>query len=169
MTKDKPEKTDKSTAASHIINVYNSVANLRHWYALYLGQSIYARSIGFDSKKDGEKSEMPQAEIDKIRSIVGELRYHCIVTYKLYKSLAKKLDKKLEFRAGDTYDINALYESIAGEKASFVMDLKSADDYLSFFEDLLVNEVLKNLLETSQDILESIYNEEQPKRVTPQG
>ena len=142
-TKDINEQ--KTTAANYILNFYNEVAQLTHHYANYENLMLeLAEKYGDhqDKIEDGEK--------EIIRQTCHTLRYFVTATYIKYQSILSKV--------GDPNpDITTLYNRL---KLQFIVKREDVRNYTILLNSVLVNTVIKDLLQTSSEIINKIYGEQ---------
>ena len=83
---------------------------------------------------------------------IGNIRFYSHKVYVHFSTLVVVLDLKEE----DTKEIKAAYEKI-NDLNTTLPAIKDIEDFVIKINQLLVKDVIKNLLQTSQDILNSLY------------
>ena len=142
--KGRVEEQEKTTGASYIINFYNEVALLTHNYAEYLN---LIEEIEYKYKDIAKISEN---ERSLLQTAVKSLKYYINKTFVMYKCIIET-SKQTEDKK-----VNALRNKI---KENFIIERVVLEEYVILLNTLLIQKVMKNLLETSQEIVESIYTE----------
>lgn len=145
MAEGKKYTEDQLTGAHYIIQFYNQVMQINHQYALYLNlmtelEYKYGKDEGLKRMNDGEK--------ETLASIVQMIRYHSHQIYLQYYAI-----KDLLKEAGR---IN-LQEKYLKIKNDFIIDRNNLEEFTIVINKIVVNEVMRGLLQNSQDIINSIY------------
>lgn len=143
------ENRDKKLAgANYIFSFYNGVMSLIDASAHYTNLLIQLEAMY------GDQIEVFN-EQDKINvaNVSNNLRYFCNVTYTQYKAIALNIPqiKDKEKEIDDKYkNIMSNYLPKRGGVSEFVILMNS----------VLVQDVIKTLLESNQDLLNSMFNPE---------
>lgn len=141
---DRQINEDKRAAASYILTFYQEVANLTHHYAQYkillVELAMKDTESGMEALDEREKGILIQA-LQSFRYFAHKatVQYRCIM-----ESLGKPIDEK----------VLALYN---GLDQMFIIKKQMADDYVAAMNTVLLQSVIKNLMETSQDIVDTVY------------
>lgn len=150
MADNKPQLNEqRSTAASFIINFFNMVAQLKSNYAMYLNLII-----GLESKYSSVQlmDKLGDAERGEFITQTQNLRYFIIMTYTDYKSLLPYATKE-----GYVEDLD-IVETIEDLKTKLSIDRDQVGRYVTGINKFLLSNVIKKLLESSQDIINDLYS-----------
>lgn len=103
-----------------------------------------------DQEKHAVMSKMTDHERQVLNQVAQQVRHNAHKTYIQYKTIS--LNLKIE----DSKDINDAYEKI---KTQFIIDKDVLEKFVISLNQILVSEIIQNLLETSQDLLNNIYQD----------
>lgn len=145
-----PTKTtrepEKQTSANFLVNFFNHVENLDHWCALYDNVLRYVENkYGKDHVDKCDDSDKMS-----INNAIENVSYYVNRTKTTYDALVMHLKMKPDPK------LKALFTEL---RTSFVMKRETLDEYKKILYSLLVTEVMKNLLESSQSVIDSMYSE----------
>lgn len=133
----------RAAGASYILTFYQEIVNLTHHYAQYSNLLIEAKNK-YGANVEELEDEAKGILVTEVQS-VRYCAYKCFVMYKtLIPSLKLKENKEL---IGSYSKIKDVYLIKQEELEKFVIVLNS----------VLVEEVIKDLLDTSQALVEGIY------------
>lgn len=136
----------KTAAASYILKFYNDVVSLNDYYAQYLNLALELSDRYGDTF---DKASQEEKEI--IARALQNVRFICHKIYVQYQSISKSLDlAKDKYIMGDYKEI----------KNRFVIDRELLERFTININTVLVESVIKNLLETSQDIVSGVFDNE---------
>jgi hypothetical protein len=150
MADNKPQLNEqRSTAASFIINFFNVVSQLKSNYAMYVNiviglENKYSNSELMGKMADDEKGEF----ITQTQN----LRYFIIMSYTDYKSLLPYATKEGYIEDKD------ITETIGDLKSKLTIDRELVGRYVTGINKFLLSNVIKKLLESSQDIINDLYS-----------
>ena len=129
------------TAAQYITNFYNYVESLNHQESTLW---VIKRRILKGDVEDEEKNALSQT--------IDEYKYHARQCFNRYSSLVKRLKRK---GAEDkTVEAEATLTKIGEATIPKEEDITK---YTQFMNDFLSSEIMTSLLETSQDVLDMLY------------
>jgi hypothetical protein len=137
----------KITGASYIIQFYQQVMSLNQYYSLYLNQFLYM------DNKYGNDWVSSAEEMDKNAMLnnMQNLRYvahNCFIQFQaILLDLGKSPDPKL---TEVYYNIRNNFNINRAEMELFVIGVNS----------FLVKDTIRNLVTTSQDLIDSVFSHE---------
>lgn len=137
---------EKAAAANYVINFYNEVQQLTHFYANYENLMLE-----LSEKYGSQEDKIEQSENELIKQACATIRYYSQLAYIKYSSIILKTGEKLD------KDIEKLNQTIT---TSYVVKRADVKDYVVKLNSVLMNTVIKNLLETSSDVIAKIYGED---------
>jgi hypothetical protein len=145
--KTKPNDKEKA-AANYIFNFYNEIQALNHNYGLYINTLLNLEKIYPGNSFEKEATDLDRQLLVNINNAV---RGNIIKSYIFYKSIVKNTkiaeNKKIE-------DIYKEYLTI------YELDRNKLEEYILIINEVLINDIIGELLDTSQKIINSIYNNE---------
>jgi hypothetical protein len=146
----------KATGASIIINFYGAVANIKGQLAIYENQLIQQKA----KYKGVDAGKMDEEDLQASLNASQNLRYYMLLAYYDYTSLFSFLadnspDKFDDRLRAENKELNLLMVAI---KSDLVLTADQAERVMLILNNFLLQQVVKHLLESSQDIMEKIYN-----------
>lgn len=134
------------TAASYIYKFYTEIQTLNHEYSNYVNillelQNKYADDV--EKKADDQEKAVIKAQVQAVRYAAHQSYIH-------YNSIMIGTGNK------PLKEITDLYSKI---KTQFMINRETLEKFVTSINSVLVNEVIKNLLETSQDLIKDIYKD----------
>jgi len=138
---------ERTAAASYILTYYQEVGNLTHWYAQY--RNILAELKLKDLGEEGMQA-LEETEKSVLIKTLQSLRYYAHKSQIQYLCIMDSLKNKVDPA------IKKAYERLDSE---FIISLASIESYVIKMNGVLLNTVIKNLMETSQDIVDSVYDD----------
>jgi predicted nucleic acid-binding Zn-ribbon protein len=135
---------EKTAAASYVLTFYTEVQQLTNTYANYENLLLQLQE-----KYGKDLSKTDEIEKEQIKTACQMLRYYVNLTYIKYASIAAKTKEKSDI------DIKKLYEQL---KSNYIVDLQEIHKYVIKLNGVLMNTVIKTLLESSADIVNKIYD-----------
>ena len=135
---------------NYIISFYQEIQSLNHHYALYL--NLFSE-LKIKFHKNDFKNADPIIR-ENVAANLQQVRYSCTKCYIAYNSFYKSESFKGIITKEEKEDIDILYKSI---NDNYMIKLDELIVFVVTFNEFLLNNVVKNLLETSQDVLDSIY------------
>lgn len=142
MAKDNISEKDIA-GASYIIQFYKEIQQLKGFYADYVNVLLEMEN------KYKETDKASEEEKDYLKQVIQQIRKLAVLCYISYKSLVssvKGLKKKTE--------IEKAYSKI---KVNFVIERQDLYKFVTELNNFLLEEIIKNLLETSQNIINDIF------------
>ena len=142
-------KERETASASYILNFYRDVTFLGHHVAVY--QNVLLEVEFKYTGADFDYNILNTEEKNTIINTVQNVRYYINRTYIQYMSIKEKL----KIKEGDENKIKKIQETINKE---FIIKRNDAVDFCTELNKVLVNDVIQNILENSQDLLNSLFN-----------
>ena len=138
----------KQAGASYIISFYQEVQLLNHNFAIYLNAylEIQKKTTG----DPGKVAQLSDNEVINLNNTIQIIRVSVIKAYLGYKTIISNL--KIEERPVIEQKYNkftTVYNFEWIEMQEYVLELNN----------LLVSQVIKELIDNSQNLLENIYSE----------
>lgn len=134
------------TAASYIYKFYTEIQTLNHEYSNYLNVMLELE----EKYKEGVEKAAIEEEKVIIKTQLQRVRYSAHQTYIHYQSILSGTKKKVNS------DVEKQYKNI---KEKFVIDRSELEKYVTAINSVLIEEVIKNLLESSQDLIKELYQD----------
>lgn len=152
MVKDKGRVSDeKATASSYIINFYNEIVLLNQYYSLYDNLLIELNAkYGQDGLVEGGGDK------ELLFRTVQEVRYHARLAYLQYKSIISSNSTKLVEDVTITNNFERL-------KKDLIIDSDLLSAFVISLNSVLITEVMKGLLKSSQDIVSNVFQDDTSK------
>lgn len=148
MVKDKKEiSEEKTAAASYILNFYQLVQNLNHNYSAYLNRVIELEHAQKAGKAQHE-------DMHSILELSQNIRYYCTQGYIHYCTIMEGLNKEQDKKVQEKYE--AILKQL-------IINREDIRDYVVALNLVLMKDIIKRLLESSQDILSNIMSTNQPE------
>ena len=135
---------EKIAAANYVLNFYQEVATLTSFYSQYENILLELKA------KFGEEQIVPNEEREYINEVCKNIRYYVRVCYIKHRSIVSKVNKGLD------EEIETLKNDIA---TSLIIDRVKLEKFVFKMNDVLINNVIKDLLQNSSDIINSIFSE----------
>lgn len=135
----------KIVGSSYIVNFYQSI------YLLTSETCAYTNLLLELKTKYGEDinpKKMEESELNILGEKVQTVRYHAKMFYVQYKSICPSLN--IEENKG----LEELYEKV---KKEYILTDETITDFIIEVNKLLLNNVIRDLLMTSQNLLDQIY------------
>lgn len=149
MPKSQKEVSEQKTAAaSYVLQFYGEVIQLTNNYANYRNMLLeFKTKVGGDSSA-GLNPEEKTAVINLCHTV----RFYATKTYVGYTSINAGL------KVTGKKEIEEQYNII---KEQFIIGLDNLDKYVSGLNAFLLTEVVKNLLQSSEELINKLYNEKE--------
>jgi len=142
----------EKAAAGYILSYYEQIQHLTREYSLYLNLLAELKI------SEGTLDKLEEIDRDKIKIAVQQVRYFCHVTYIQYRAITQKIGIKEDKK------ITEIYDKIKDE---YIINRKYLELFVKEMHLTLVNEVLSELMEKSQDFVKQIYHDDRSN--TDQG
>lgn len=140
---------DKQTAgANYLINFFNNIQFLNHSYSNYVNSLLELETKYGENPK---KEDIDSNDLTGLIKVGQELRYHCHKVYIEYQSIFQTLKQTLNEQ------IINIYKSFI--KKDLLVSREEIEKFVIEVNKVLVHDIIKDLLTTSQDIFNSIYGE----------
>lgn len=136
---------EKQTAANYIFNFYNEVQQLTHIYANYENLMLELAE-----KYGNQEDKISEAEKEIIKNACATIRYYTTVSFIRYSSIIVKTNAKVD------PVIEQLHNSI---KDKFIVMREDVRNYVIQLNSVLMNTVIKTLLENSSDVIAKLYGD----------
>ena len=137
---------EKTAAASYIIQFYQEVAQLKHTYAQYLNLLIE-----LESATNTEKPSMNQVQKNTINTGVQTVRYYIIQTNITCQNILTHLKKEKE-----SEKLDKLYQAAISQ---YMIKRKDLQLYVQYISQLLMEQAMRGLLQSSKDIIKDLYDD----------
>lgn len=135
---------EKIAAANYVLNFYQEVATLTSFYSQYENILLEIKA------KYGDEHPIPEEDKTYIVEICKNIRYYVRVCYIKHKSIVSKVKKQTDD------ETETLKNDIA---SSLLVDRVKLEAFVVKMNDVLVENVIKDLLQNSGDIINSIFSE----------
>lgn len=133
---------------SYILAFYNNVGTLNNYYAQYQNLMLEIKYAYSNDTEVLKKSEgIPQDQRDSIRQATQSLRIIAVQVYMQYESLKKQIN----ITEQQDKEIQALYIDVT-EK--YIPESETIKQYVLKFNQVLTNDILHDLFDTSQKIID---------------
>jgi len=139
----------KTAAASYLLNFYREVQEVKSYYAQYENVILELESKYSNLEDMGKMNEIEQ---QTLKQIVQLLRNSIILSHVSYKTLVISLPKVKE-----NEDIETQFLQI---KKKFIIDRETAYQYVENLNKFLVQDIIKDLVETSETIVNDLFKDE---------
>lgn len=137
----------KSASASYIISFYQIVQLLNVHFAQYKNMLIEIKAVSGEKAEYGSFTELQKEELKKMAQIVRQSVFMCNVQYRAIVETVDKL--KIDDKIKDTY------KNVCDQ---FVISVDELESYVIGINKFLLNDIIGSLLETSQALLNSIFD-----------
>lgn len=146
-------KESQQAGANYIITFFNDIQLLNHTYSQYINlimelENKYSDEDVYKTMEENEKQNLNQ--------LVQTLRHYCHKVFIQFKSIYAAVESPDELLNKKNDELKTIYY----EKVRKNYIIKSADieEFIVNINSVLVTDLIKNLLRTSQDIITEIYN-----------
>jgi len=148
-----PIDEKKIAGASYIVNFYNEVQNLKINFSAYLNVMIEIESNLAGGKIDSIEmtKKLTDEQIGAVKVICQNVRHTAILTYTSYKSLISSVST-----LKPVSEMESNYKKI---RDTFVIDKDVLESYVTEMNTFLLKDIIKGLLETSQNIIQNLYKD----------
>jgi len=140
----------KLAGANYIISFFNNIQLINHNFCYYNNILLELK----EKYGDSNLSKVSEEERMLIMQTSQTLRYYAVNCYIQCKSIFESIKTK---ENPYTEEINKLTELINKVRNDYIIKVDMAENLIVFLNSMLVKEVVKNLLVTSQDIMNQIY------------
>ena len=137
----------KVAASSYILQFYQDIQNLNHWLSIYHN---LLTELKFKVPESEEISNVDEEEKKVLSDTAQNFRYYVNKCFLGYRVIVKATNATLDKDVQDSYD---------KLKDTFIMSESDADDFVIGVNMFLMNEVVKNLLETSQTFIDKVFGD----------
>lgn len=140
---------ERKVAGSHyIVNFYNEIQQLNQHYSLYRNLMIEVRAKHGEDPKPESLGDEEKATVTSYAQAVRHFAHKIIIQYKsIIKATKLKEDKA----------VNETYQKILKD---FIIKVEDLEKFVVSINMALVNEVIQDLLISSQDLVQDIYQNE---------
>ena len=143
----------KTAAASYILNFYQEISNLTHNYSTYHNLLIEIRN----KYKDLDLNKLSPDERNALMQTAQSVRYYAHECFIMYQTLLPPLKIKKD------ENIQGYYDQI---KKDYIIKIEDLEQYVIILNSVLINNIIKELIDTSQYLIEGIYGTEEKKQPT---
>ena len=137
----------KVAASSYILQFYQDIQNLNHWLSIYHN---LLTELKIKVPESEEISNVDEEEKKVLSDTAQNFRYYVNKCFLGYRVIVKATNATLDKDVQDSYD---------KLKDTFIMSESDADDFVIGVNMFLMNEVVKNLLETSQTFIDKVFGD----------
>jgi hypothetical protein len=138
----------KTATASYILTFYEEVTQLTHTYSQYLNIDLQNTA-----KYGGDESKLDSGDKEILLNIIQSLRYYANQCFIKYQSINMNIDTTPEIaKTLETSHSNILKD--------FVVKKEDAKAFTIAINQFLNMAVMKDLLKTSEDVINTIYPNE---------
>lgn len=147
-TSTKQKDPEQTAAANYIIQFYQEVNLLKQNYA------IYVNALKELEAKQNQEQEIniEEAEKQQINKIVQTARYYLIQSHITCDNILTILNKKKEQEI-----LQNLYNQVIKD---YILDTTKLHAYVTQISLTLIQEAMRGLLKTSEDIIKGLYNDQ---------
>lgn len=110
--------------------------------------------LELENKYGDPPEKMPVEVKNYLTQLIQTVRLSVHKSYVMLCSIQPSFKEKEEKK-----DKDKLEKSYLNLKNKFILDRESLEDYVVCLNKILVNEVIQNLLRSSQDLISEVYNE----------
>lgn len=138
----------KQTAANYVLQFFNQITLVTHHYAVYLNLLVELEA------KYGSNTDIKQLDDIEKQAILQQLqnfRYHSHIAYIQFKTII--------LSAGKDFDKSKVESSYKLVRDTFVITRDQAAEFLESLNEFLASTIMKELLKTSQDLVNSVYKD----------
>lgn len=142
--------SEKVAGTSYILNFYRDVILFTHYVTTYMNLIL---EIEF-KYTDFDLSKLDPEEKNNIIQSIQMVRYYankCKIEY-------TSLKKRINFDKEDDIEILKIHSTI-NETKKFVILKNDAERLAELMNNTLVNDVIQNILETSQELMQQLFGE----------
>lgn len=139
------QKTELISSANYVVEFYQLVEVLTGQYSAYM--NLLAES----KIKTNNIEEMDEATKAAFQEGVQNIRYYCTTSYVKTRTLLKRA-KKTEIKIDQ---VEKAYKKAIKE---YVINSEDLEAYVFLLNDLLAEEVLTEIFESSNTLLQGVYN-----------
>lgn len=140
---------EKTVAASYIINFYEQVTNLNHTVAQHINVMTELKS-----KYDGSEDKLNEVEKKTVIDSSHYVRYAVVQCYIQYSSIIDNLQEKHD--KSDVEQRNNIIRLYNIIKSNTIIKIEDAEGMATEMNKIMIKKVIKNLLETSQDLIDKV-------------
>lgn len=138
----------KVVGASYIVNFFETISNLNHYFCQYSNLLLEIKTK-YSCEDEIVLKNFDDEDKNMLINMVQTLRYYSKMFYIQYNSLFKAL--KLE----EDKQIKTIYGAIA---KSYIPVEDNVFKYVTIANSILLNDVVKDLLVSSQSLFSGIYD-----------
>lgn len=142
--KEKKKDESRITAASYIYQFYIEIQSLNDNYSQYLNVLLELENKYKDTDKATDEEKQVLTQVTQL------VRFSVHKTFIQYNSIMKGLKKTVN------EDVKTSYEDI---KRTFIINREKLEEYVITMNAVLIEDVIKKLLETTQDLLNDLYSD----------
>lgn len=146
--KSKDVSEERTAGASYVLTFYQDVAQLTHYYSQYLNLLIELEVK--DDKKSAEQAPISEQDRAVLVQAIQNVRYYANKCFIEYACIARSLGQTIQPK------IEEDYKSVTQQ---FIIHRVPLESYVIQMNTWLVGDIIKNLMETSQKIIDTIYND----------
>ena len=141
---------EKTTAASYIITFYKEVQELTHNYSTYT--NIVLELDNKYTQEAQQKGQMEENDRNVLVQVLQTFRYHankCFLQYECISEATSNQKNK-----------DSIAEHYKKIKKEFMINREDAYNFVKAMNIFLINDIMKHLLEDSQETIDSLYKDD---------
>ncbi len=152
---EKEKETEKKIAASsYLLQFAKDIQNLTAAQSSY-GNAIIEIYYLNGGKTEGIEALQP-AQKQQFIEITQNLRHFINQVYIKYRSIMKTANQEADIEE----QIEELHTELT-KKESFIPEVQKTLDYCIVMNEVLLKDVIKDLLQTSQELMDSLYSSDE--------
>lgn len=137
----------KLAGANYIINFFNEIQQLNHHYSLYLN---YLLQLNTKYGSSPDNQNILDNEKEYLSNLTQGVRHYVHKVFIQYEALYSSIDKlQLDTK------IKEMYQKIAN---TYIINSNELREFVLLINKTLINDVIKDLLVSSQEILSSVFS-----------
>lgn len=141
---------EKKAAANYILTFFSEAGYLTDNYCLYINELVELEAK-YPSQELTDLDNISDEEKEKLKNLIRTIRYYIIKTNIMYTTITKNITKQ---------DVNQEFKELSNKlKNTFLFDRTQLDTYVIEINKFLAETVIKELQETSTQIVSNIYND----------
>jgi hypothetical protein len=138
---------EKKTGGSYIITFYEYVNQLNYHTAQHINLSL--------ELDNSQEDALDEIQKDSVKTKTQETRFYVIQTMILYKAISQHLEQVI-LKKEQKKRLDEIYKMLVSQ---FVIENEVITEYVELMNHFLIGNVIKELLQTSQDIVKSLSDD----------
>lgn len=141
----------KAAGANYIINFFNEMQQLKVYYSQYIN---FLLEIKTKYGSSPESKNWSDEEKQALSNLAQTVRHLCNLTYISFVSIFSSGHMNTEKTIMDRAE--KLYFKIIN---TYVIESRELEEFVLLLNKAMINDVIQNMLMSSQDIVSNIYND----------